>query len=175
MKDIQKFLQFNGTNVTILLNDGQWYIAVKPICKALNIDYSRQAKDIRAHKIYSQLRADLPSVAADGKIRKMLCLPETLIYGWLANINSDNEDLLKFQLECHYILHNYFKGAMMDRMLRLTEKNEALEKINECKSKLMESPEYKDILLSQKKIKLIEKSLRTMDKDLVTGQNSLDL
>jgi hypothetical protein len=105
----------------------------------------------------------------------MLCLPETLIYGWIANINSDNEDLLKYQLECHYILHSYFKGAMMDRMLRLTEKNEALEKINECKSKLLDSPEYKEILMSQNKIKLIEKSLRMMDKDLLTGQNSLEL
>lgn len=175
MKNIEKFLQFNGTNVSVQIKNGEWFIAIKPICTALKIDYSRQAKDIRAHKIYSQLRADLPSVAADGKLRNMLCLPETLIYGWLANLNSDNEDLVQYQMECHKILHTYFKGAMMDRMLRLTEKNEALERINECKSKLMESSDYKEILMSQKKIKLIEKSLRMMDKDLVTGQNTLEL
>jgi len=175
MKNIQKFLQFNGTNVTILLDDGQWYVAIKPICEALGIAYKHHSQYIREHKIYSQLGRLCESVAADGKIRKMLCLPETLIYGWIANINSDNEDLLKYQLECHYILHSYFKGAMMDRMLRLTEKNEALEKINECKSKLLDSPEYKEILMSQNKIKLIEKSLRMMDKDLLTGQNSLEL
>lgn len=175
MRDIQKFLQFNSTNVTILLNDGQWYVAIKPICEALGIAYKHHSQYIREHKIYSQLGRLCDSVAADGKIRKMLCLPETLIYGWLANINSDNEDLLKYQFECHKVLYDHFRGAMTQRIYKLTEKNDALEKINECKSRLLESSEYKEILMAQKKIKLIEKSLRTMDKDLVTGQNSLEL
>lgn len=171
----QNFLDFNGTNVTILLNDGQWYIAIKPICEALGIAYKHHSQYIREHKIYSQLGRLCESVAADGKMRKMLCLPETLIYGWLANINSDNEDLVKYQMECHKILFDHFRGAMTDRIYMLTEKNEALEHISQCKSKLLDSPEYKEIITSQRKIKQLERSLRMMDKDLVSGQQTLDI
>lgn len=47
MNTHEKFLSFNGKNIIFLNKDGQYWIAVKPICEALGVDYVRQFKNLK--------------------------------------------------------------------------------------------------------------------------------
>ena len=46
-KEIRKFLEFNGKLIYFLAADGQYWIAIKPICRALGVDYVRQFKNLK--------------------------------------------------------------------------------------------------------------------------------
>lgn len=57
-------------------------------------------------------------VAADGKLRKLLCLPLKKLNGWLFSINPEKvradirDKLIKYQEECFTVLHDYWtKGV----------------------------------------------------------------
>lgn len=71
------------------------------------------------------------SVAADGKMREMLCLPVKYVFGWLFRIDSRNvkeearENLLRYQNQCYDILYNYFTAYMryvQDRQVIIDQK-----------------------------------------------------
>lgn len=64
MKKLEKFLEFNGKRISILLADGSWWVAVKPVFEALNIDYQAQHKAILNDEILSQLSSEQTIVAA---------------------------------------------------------------------------------------------------------------
>ena len=42
MKTHEKFLQFNGKTIYFQSYDGQFWIAIKPICEVLNVSYNPQ-------------------------------------------------------------------------------------------------------------------------------------
>ena len=171
MKNIERFLEFDGKRISVLLNDGEWWIAIKPICEAIGVNYNRQAQNIREHKKLLQLVAELQLVAADGKLRKMMCLPEKVVYGWLFTINSDNEQLLEYQYECYDVLFRHLHGKMTDRMAVLTEKISNLE--------LMEELKINDVIETfhtlQSRNRRLDRKLKNLDKDLLTGQISFDI
>ncbi len=179
MKNIEKFLEFNGKRISILLADGTWWVAIKPICDALNIEYTRTFKNIKEDEILSELLAEQPIVAADGKLRNMVCLPEKFVYGWLFSIRSDSAELKLYKRKCYEILFNHFHGAMTGRMTALNEKTETQLEILELQEKLdaqlLESAEYQRIQELKKKEKHITKTLKEMDIELVQGQLSLNL
>lgn len=121
-EEIKKFLQFNGTNVYFLSADGKWWIAVKPICEALGIDFESQRKNIQKDKFLKPSIAEKAVIAADGKLRKMLCMEEFFIYGWLLQIQSDNALLQEYKWECYGLLYNHFKGAITKREALLRQR-----------------------------------------------------
>ena len=57
MKSYEKFLQFNGRNIYFVAVNGQYYIAYKPICEALNIEANRCYKNLKKHKILGKIYA----------------------------------------------------------------------------------------------------------------------
>ena len=83
MANLKEFLEFNDQTMYFTLVNGQWWIALKPICLALNVDWEAQRKSIKQDSILGELPSEQTVVAADGKQRKMVCLPELYIYGWL--------------------------------------------------------------------------------------------
>ena len=82
MKDIDNFLLFDGKKISMLLEDGQWWIAIKPICQVLKVDYIRQFKNLKSDEDYNELLSEQTMVGADGKLRKMTCLPERYTYAY---------------------------------------------------------------------------------------------
>lgn len=60
-------------------------------------------------------------VAADGKLRKLLCLPLKKLNGWLFSINPEKvradirDKLIQYQEECFSVLHDYWtKGYVVN-------------------------------------------------------------
>lgn len=178
-KNLEKFLEFNGTRIAILLSDGIWYIAIRPVCEALGVDYHAQYKSLQNDEILGQLLSKQTTVGADKKMREMVCMPEKFVYGWLFSIRSESEGLKEYKLKCYEVLFDHFHGALTGRMTALTERSqtdleiiELQEKMNE---KLLASEEYQRILELKARQKQIAKKLKDLDTELLTGQLSLDL
>ena len=175
-KSIERFLHFEGKSISILLVDGTWWVAVKPICDVLNVDYRNQLERIEKHRILSQRCGKHHTVAADGRLREMFCLPEKNIYGWLFNINSDSPELINYQEKCYDVLYNHFHGALTFRVNLLNNKTDIEIEIEQLKEELdkqhLTSPQYLRIqeLINNKKN--IVKTLKEQDKDLSKGQMS---
>lgn len=175
MNNLEKFLEFNGKRLAVLNADGQWWIAIKPICEALEIKYESQFERIQNHKILGQLFRKQGMVAADGRLREMACLPEKYVYGWLFSINSDSLELIEYQQKCYDILFDHFHGAMTGRLTQLNQRSEIDVRISDLEQKMLDSPEYTEIQQLKKQKVVVTASLRQLDKDLMAGQLALNL
>jgi hypothetical protein len=171
MKNIEKILNFNGKEISLVLAEGQWWIALKPICEALGINYERQRQNIQEDEILSQLPTEQQVVAADNALRKMVCLPEKFVYGWLFGLRSESEDLKKFKLECYNVLWSHFHG----RFSALIERVQIDERLAELETKLVGNEAYDEIKDLVDRRKKIAPALRKMDLDLLKGQIRLDI
>lgn len=169
-RSIKKFLEFNGKNVYFLSINGTYWIAVKPICEVLNVNYDRQFKNLKSDNVFSQLYAIQHIVASDLKSRKMVCLPEKFIYGWLFSINSESKELQEYKLKCYDILYDYFHGSLTNRPNILKEKIDTDKKIQSLEESLNENTNFQDLKKLLEHKKLLGKSLVQMDKDIITQQ-----
>jgi hypothetical protein len=172
--EIKKFLDFNGTNINVLSVDGQYYVAIRPICKALGVDYHQQFKNLQADEDLVQLLCEHTTVAQDNKLRKMVCLPEEFIYGWLFSIKSPNPDFRKYKMKCYRILYNYFHGTTTERIqvLRTVSEDELL--LKEAKKKYQADVQALDSLKEVNEIEARMKGSKIVlsinDKKLLAGQ-----
>ena len=112
---VKKFLEFNGKSIHFLASDGQYWIALKPICEALNVNSQRQFLNIKKDPILKNIECLNLSVAADNKKRQMVCLPEFYIYVWILSIRSASNDFQAFKNECCQILTKHFNGSIINK------------------------------------------------------------
>ena len=138
----QKFLDFQGKKITLVSNDGTFYVAIKPICEVLEIDFEAQRLAIQKRKILQSTTVKLTAVGADKKEREMLCMPEKYIYGWLLTIIAKTEKLEQYQQECYETLYNHFHLKQATRDAALTDRNMVDEKILQLQNKMQTTIEY---------------------------------
>ena len=163
----------NGKEIVMTYNHGCWWIAVKPICEVLNIDYIRQFKNLKEDEILGQLLSNQTTVGADFKQREMACLPEKFIYGWVFGLESKSPELRTFKLECYEVLYNHFHGAFSERKIVLKEKTLRQLRIEEIRKKVEESPEMKELRQLEYQNKLSTSQLKSLDLEFVNNQLSL--
>ncbi len=162
---LEKSLTFKGTTIVLLEENGTWWIAIKPICEALGINYDRQYKNLKKNKFLGQLYAEQHTVAADGKLRNMICLPEFFIYGWLFQLKTNVPGLEQYQWECYKVLHQHFHGTITGRKELIKEKADSLMKIDGLKCKVFASTEAKELEALDRQRRAIDRKLKKLDKD----------
>jgi len=167
-----KFLKFNGKRIVMLGNNGTWWIAIKPICEALGVNYNRQFQNLKSNRILKEMIAEQQMVAADGRLRNMVCLPESAIYGWIFQIESNSPGLIDFQWECYRVLYEYFHGAITGRKELLSEKAKAQVEINRCMNTLNPEVAYKH-KQSVLKVNHINALLRKLDAEVLAEEKTL--
>lgn len=172
---VTRFLEFNGKKLAALSADGQWWVAVKPICEALGVQFNWQHQRIQEHPILGQLSRNSEIVAADGKVREMFCLPERFIYGWLFSLQANSPELIEYQFQCYEVLYNHFHGTLSKRVDALEERRAINAEIEASKKAIADSEHNRRIAELQKLRKAVDKKLQTIDHELVTGQLSLDV
>ena len=161
--EIKKFLEFNGKLIHFLSVDGQYYIAIKPICRALGVDYIQQFKNLKEDQILRLPLCVHTMVAAEGKLRKMTCLPEFFVYGWLMGIQSDAPGLASYKWECYRILFEHFHGTITGRKELIKTKAANSVAIDNLKNKVFASEEAQQLELLERKQKAIDRSLKQLD------------
>ena len=107
-------IQFHNQSLIVLNHENKPYIAIKPICENIGLDWEAQRQRIKRNEILNSTACMIKVVAKDGKNREVLCLPLGYLNGWLAGIelsrvNPQIKPLLKqYQLECFDVLYNHF-------------------------------------------------------------------
>ncbi len=163
----------NGKEIVMTYADGRWWIAVRPICDVLNVDYHRQYKTLKEHRIFSRALSIQTTHDSSKRKQEMLCISEKYIYGWLSNIQSDSPELLVFQEECYEILYNHFHGGQSRRNIVLKETTLIDREIEEAEKELQESPIAQKLSKLRAKKQLGIKTLKLLDKEIVGKQYSL--
>lgn len=163
-----KFLEFNGKTIVFLNKEGVYWIAIKPICEALNIDYIRQFKNLKEDKILSQLLSEQTIVAEDNKLRSMICLPEQYIYGWIFSIRSKSAELLEYKKTCYDVLYNHFHGTITGRKDLLVKRQSIDSKIANLKEELKQEDEkYRQLHELQQQRKRLSGQLNSIDNEVI--------
>ncbi|WP_314721439.1 phage antirepressor N-terminal domain-containing protein [Rahnella variigena] len=111
-------VQFHGQPIITAMVAGVAYIAMRPIVENIGIDWTGQSVKLRNQKEKFNCR-DISMVAADGKLRQLLCIPLRKLNGWLFSINPERvradikDKLIQYQEECFSVLHEYWtKGEV---------------------------------------------------------------
>ena len=175
MKTHEKFLEFNGKRIVFLSKDGTYWIALKPICEALELSTERYLKRTkRDHFFKSCLDILSMQVSKNGKTqsRKLTCMPEQYIYGWICSLNSDDEKLTEYKKTCYELLYNHFHGTITNRKELLIKRKSLDTEIFDTKAELKKQDEkYKHLQELQTKRKTINTQLNSIDKELIKQPN----
>lgn len=172
-KELKQFLNFNGQNINVLTKDGTTWVAIKPICTALGVDYIRQFKNVQEDIILSGVLSKQTIHDSINRLQEMVCLPEKYVYGWLFSINSQSEQLIKYKKECYDILFDHFHGAMTARLNSLRVRTEAEMEIEMWNEKLKETNEYQKLKLAEAKRAEENRLLKKQDEKLIENQISI--
>lgn len=119
-----------------VVND-QRYIAIKPACEMLGIDYPTQTEVLKSNPIYSSTIGLIPIVGGDGKQREMLCISLKRFFLWLGGIHPNKvkeearESVLKYQALICDVLYEKFVEEPEFYKLKNEQKGQLLEQLNE--------------------------------------------
>jgi len=171
-QQVSKFLEFNGKTLVFLAVNGEYWVALKPICEALNVEYTRAFKNVTADAIFGQLLAEQPMVGADGKTRKMISLPEKWVYGWLISIQSASPELNQYKKLCYEVLNDYFHGTITGRKELLSMKAKAQVEIDRVMNGLGPNDAI-TIDRASKVINQVNARLRALDGDVLEEERNL--
>lgn len=172
-QSVRKFLEFNGKTIFFLAKGGTYWIAIKPICEALSVDFERQRKNLKKDEFWHELPSNQTVVAADGKGRKMLCLPEQFIYGWLCSLQSNSPELITYKRKCYQLLFDYFHGSITNRetLIKAMTKEEVEEA--RLETVLSSNAEYQQLMQIKRKKRAFKIQLREMDTQIQKDQLEL--
>nr|WP_322625662.1 phage antirepressor N-terminal domain-containing protein [uncultured Flavobacterium sp.] len=169
--------QIKINDVVILLTTikDEKYVAIKPICEAIGVNYTTQLEKILSDDILSSVVPLRGTTGADGKTYEMRVIPLRYVFGWLFTINTNNvkeearESIRKYKLECYDALFNLFTK----RNNILKEKTSAQIEIERLQEELEKDERYTRILELKGHVRDANARLNAMDKNVVTEQ--LDL
>ncbi len=165
----------NEKEILIVNKGGEKFVAIKPICTALGVDYTRQLKKIKEDEILSPVVALRSTTGADGKEYKMQVLPLKYIFGWLFTISPKNvspearDGLIRYKKLCYDALFDIFTK----RTAILKEKTDYQIEIEKLEKELESDERYIKIQDLKKNIKTASQRLNALDKNVVNDQ--LDL
>lgn len=141
-KRIAKFLEFKGKTLLFLAKDGTYWIAVKPICEAIEVNYDRQLKTLKEDPILGPAYAVQPMQVPGDQVRNLGCLPEYLIYGWIFSIRSESKELLEYKSECYKVLFDFFHGTITSRRDILRQKIKLQAERMKLEEVLSQNPDF---------------------------------
>lgn len=109
-------IPFHGTTITATREDEEIFVALRPTCEAMGIDYSAQLARLKRQPWATVVIR--PMVGADGKTRDMTFINARTFTMWLANVDtfrlkSDRarELVTAYQIEATDTLYNYFHNG----------------------------------------------------------------
>ena len=155
----------NEVSLQVVVDDREQLIPIKPVCDILGVNYTSQVDKLKEHPIFRSTIPQRGTVAADGKVRSMSCLPAKKFFGWIYTINPKNvseearESMMRYQEVCSDALYDFF----MKRNKLVQEQNSIeislLEELNEYTA--MREEANKNIAATKRKIeKLREERLK---------------
>ena len=110
-------INFNNQQLLTVEKDGVKYVAVKPICENLGIDWSSQKKRIERDDVLNSVMVVMTTTGSDNKNYEMVCLPIDYINGFLFGIDTSrvSEEIrpvvLYYKRECYKALFEFWNKS----------------------------------------------------------------
>lgn len=117
-------VQFHEQSITVLEHSGQPYVGVRSIVENIGLDWKSQYSRIKRHAVLKSVVVMMTTTAADGKNYKVMCLPLSMLNGWLFGVEVNRvrpelrDRLLRYQFECFDVLYRHFMPQMSSKPLR---------------------------------------------------------
>jgi len=170
---LENFLEFNGKTILFIDTNGVYWIAIKSICDALEVDYIQQFKNLKNDPILGPALCKHTIQPPFDQPRNMVCIPEKYVYGWIFQIRSDSPALLEYKWKVYEILFDYFQGSITGRKQLLEGKTKRQLRRERLESELLSDERFKEYISLGIEINGDNKKLRDFDRQIITGQ--LDL
>ncbi|HEJ7884144.1 TPA: phage antirepressor N-terminal domain-containing protein [Serratia liquefaciens] len=106
-------VSFRNQPIQAIQHDSSVFVAMRPVCENIGLEWSGQQKKL-ARKETKFNCVHINTVAADGKMRDVLCIPLRKLNGWLFSVNPEKvhpeikDNLIAYQEECFEVLHDHF-------------------------------------------------------------------
>ena len=106
-------IQFHRQQLIVLNYQDKPYVAMKPICENIGLNWATQFKRIQRHYVLSQ-GVVMMTIPSKSGVQQYLCLPISMLNGWLFGIDTSRvkpeirDTLEQYQLECFDVLYNHF-------------------------------------------------------------------
>lgn len=134
-------ISFNNQSLITFEQNGTHYIAMKPICDNIGLQWESQYNRIKRDDVLNSTMIMMIMVAEDGKKREMICLPIEYLNGWLFGIDIKRckpeirETLIKYKKECYQALHDYWVNGKAERKTSVTARTGLRNAVNMLVSK----------------------------------------
>lgn len=108
-------VQFNGATLVTTLIDGVPYVALRPICESIGVDWKAQYNRIKRHPVLSTCVVVMTTqMPGDDQAREVFMLPLDKLNGWLFGVSVSRvkpelrDRLTVYQTECFGALAKHF-------------------------------------------------------------------
>ena len=124
---------FHQQRLFVVEKNGRRWVAMKPICEAIGIDWDSQRKRIKRDPILSSVAVMMTATGADGKQYEMLFLDLDYLNGWLFGIDANRvmpelrERVIEYQRECYKVLAGYFHAKEQWALSKAEARNQKAE------------------------------------------------
>lgn len=111
-------VNFHEQSLITLQKDGVAYVAMKPICENIGLDWEAQRQRISRDEVLNSTACMIKAVATDGKNRELLCLPIHYLNGWLFGVDTNRvkaqikDKLITYKKECYQALFDYWHDGV---------------------------------------------------------------
>ena len=125
---------FCHSELTLIDNDGEPYVAMRPIVEGMGLNWKTQYRKIQLR--FASTVVEMTTVAQDGKSRTMTCLPLKKLFGWLMTISPNKvkaelrNTITRYQEECDEVLWQYWTTGVVVREKVQAELDEWRKKNN---------------------------------------------
>lgn len=173
---------FHKTEIPFIIVGDKKYIAIKPICDAIGLNYAYASTSIKSQGTLSKHYLLQKMEGRDGKMYDMGCLPLMRLPAWLSNIDTNKVSdkarpvLEAFQEQCFDVLYAHFFGAQevhirsKEVYLELHEKRTRLKNVQKRQA---DSEDGQEVAMLKKEIRTLEVEQASLDHERYGDQLQL--
>lgn len=108
---------FHGDTIVLVGKDNEPYVAMKPVVANMGLIWAAQY--VKLQDKFGATISEIETVADDGRLRSMTCLPLRKLAAWLYSISPNKvspelrDKIIQYQEQCDEVLWQYWtKGAV---------------------------------------------------------------
>ena len=134
-------VSFNNQSLITIEQNGVHYVAMKPICENIGIQWESQYNRIRRDNVLNSVIFIMNMTGSDSKNYQMICLPIEYLNGWLFGIDINRckpeirDTLIKYKKECYQALHDYWFNGKAERKTTVDDRTGLRNAVNMLVSK----------------------------------------
>lgn len=108
-----KIVKFNNQQIPVYFVGDKPFVAMKPICENIGLQWEAQLKRIKRNHVLNQ-GMSIMDIPTNGGNQQIVCLPFSMLNGWLMGVDANKvkpeikDTLTKYQLECYDVLYKHF-------------------------------------------------------------------